>query len=179
MSDPRILGLTLMAVAIVAFLGSTSEALPPETFFPAMALFAIGAFKFLRSNHEAMAKAEQRAKNAVSPKIRENRLARALADKQAAAKAIGLPPSTRVEPMASSDTSDEMATEMATDVNAIELDDASGNEEELNVTTDVSFPVEVQTGDALADQLGKLNRLLEQGVLTEEEYAIAKTKLLG
>jgi hypothetical protein len=47
------------------------------------------------------------------------------------------------------------------------------------VATDVSFPGAVQSGDALADQLRKLNQLLGQGVLTEEEYAVAKTKLLS
>lgn len=171
MSDPRIMGVVLMLTAIAAFLGSTSEALPPVAFFPAMLLFAIGAFKFLRSNREAMASADKRAYRAVNPTIRESRTARALADKQAAAKAIGIAPSNLVK---SSDESSVMTR--ATDVNAIELD---GAEEDLSVTTDVSFPIEIQKGDALADQLGKLNRLLEQSVLTEEEYAIAKSKLLG
>jgi hypothetical protein len=58
----------------------------------------------------------------------------------------------------------------------IDLDPSEGD---LVVTQDVSFPVEVQRGDALADQLRKLNLLLTQGILTEEEYAIAKAKLLG
>ena len=58
----------------------------------------------------------------------------------------------------------------------IELDESDAD---FVVTTDVSFPVEVQQGDALADQLQKLNQLLSQGVLTEEEYAVAKAKLLG
>lgn len=169
MPDPRVLGLTLMALATAAFLGSTSDALPPETFFPAMVLFAIGAFKFLRTNHEAMAKAEIRARRAVNPKIHENRRARAQADLQAATKAVGIGSSSAVETPAAT------PLELGSDLNAIELDAASN---ELAVTTDVSFPVEVQTGDALADQLQKLQRLLEQSVLTEEEYAIAKSKLL-
>ena len=174
MSDPRILGLTLMAIAVVAFLGSTSEALPPETFFPALALFAIGAFKFLRTNHEAMAKSEERVKRSISPAIRENRMARMLADRQAASAAIGLPPSR-------SDASQapDLAPAHTAELHAIELEGEADDGEEMAVTTDVSFPVEVQSGDALADQLVKLNRLLAQGVLTEEEYAIAKTKLLG
>ena len=58
----------------------------------------------------------------------------------------------------------------------IELDESASD---FVVTTDVSFPVEVQSGDALADQLRKLNELMGQGVLTEEEYAVAKAKLLG
>jgi hypothetical protein len=172
MSDPRILGLTLMAISIAAFLGSTTEALPAETFFPAMLLFAIGAYKFLRSNHEAMSKAEERAARAVRPSMRENRNARALADRQAAAKAIGIAPSDA----ASVPHEDE--PNFDTRDNAIELD-VPAAVGQLNVMTDVSFPLEIQTGDALADQLSKLNKLLEQGVLTEEEYAIAKAKILG
>ena len=65
----------------------------------------------------------------------------------------------------------------APDREAIELDQPEG--EPLVVMPDVSFPVEVQRGDALADQLRKLNQLLTQGILTEEEYAIAKARLLG
>ena len=52
-------------------------------------------------------------------------------------------------------------------------------DDDFVVATDVSFPVEVQSADALADPLRKLIQLLEQGVLTEEEYAVAKVKLLG
>ena len=169
MSDPRILGLTLMAIAVVAFLGSTSEALPPETFFPALLLFAIGAFQFLRTNHEAMAKSEEEARRAVQPRIRENRMARELAERQAASKAVVLATSEAMPADAQEQTS------FGNDLHSIEF---SPEEEGLEVTTDVSFPVEIQTGDALADQLSKLNQLLEQGVLTEEEYSIAKAKLL-
>jgi hypothetical protein len=42
MSDPRILGLTLMAISSGAFLGTTSNSLPPVTFFPALALLRAG-----------------------------------------------------------------------------------------------------------------------------------------
>jgi hypothetical protein len=45
----------------------------------------------------------------------------------------------------------------------IDFDD---QESDFVVATDVSFPIEVQSGDALADQLRKLNQLLEQGILT-------------
>lgn len=58
----------------------------------------------------------------------------------------------------------------------IEIDD---RRDDCVVASDVSFPVEIQSGDALADQLRKLNQLLRQGVLTTEEYAVAKTKLLS
>lgn len=44
--------------------------------------------------------------------------------------------------------------------------------------TGAFFPVERQTGDALADPLHTFRLLLEQGVLTEEKYTVAKAKLL-
>lgn len=47
------------------------------------------------------------------------------------------------------------------------------------VATNVSFPIEIQSGDALADPLRKPSQLVEQGVLTEEESAVAKAKRLG
>ena len=61
-----------------------------------------------------------------------------------------------------------------------ELDAAEdGDGGEFAVTTDVSFPLEVQEHDSLADQLQKLGKLHEQGVITAEELAVAKAKLLG
>ena len=172
MSDPRILGLTLMAISVAAFLGSTSEALPAETFFPAMLLFAIGAFKFLRANHEALSKAEKPAQSAVRPALRAKRDARGLANRRAASKALGIASSSAVA------TPHQDGSGFDSNVHAIELD-VPASVGPLDIRTDVSFPIEIQESDALADQLGKLNQLLKQSVLTEEEYAIAKAKLLA
>jgi len=163
-----------MAISIAAFLGSTSEALPPQTFFPAMLLFAMGAFKFLRANHEALPKAEERAERDVRPTAGENRNARSLADRQSAAVAVGMAPDAGE----GAPHRDEPTVDGHVHAHAIELDVPAALGQ-LDVTADVSFPIEIQKGDAWADQLSKLNRLLEQRVLTEEEYAIAKAKLLG
>ena len=174
MSDPRIAGLCLMAIALAAFVGTNSNLLPPATFFPALALFAAGAIKFMRSNHVALEKAEKRAYRAVQPVIRENRQAEAHANRQAARQGEALSHSGAFE---DGQTRPHNSPQSAyATAEPIELD---LEEDDFVVATDVSFPVEVQTGDALADQLGKLNRLLEQGVLTEEEYAVAKAKLLS
>ena len=170
MSNPRILGLTLMAISITAFLGSTSGSLPAATFFPALGLFVIGAFKFLRSNHEAMARAEQRAHRAVNPMIRENRQTEELATNQVRRQEAGLAAPTATDHPAEPTAGPSRRSEDM----EIETGDL-----EVVVTSDVSFPVEIQRGDALADQLQKLNQLLEQSVLTEEEYAVAKAKLLS
>ena len=171
MSDPRISGLILMGVSVAAFMGTTTEALPAITFFPALLLFCVGAFKFVRSNSEAMAEAEKKVERRLNPELRQNKHTQAHAERLAARRGGSL--SSISEYDAGAEHAARMASGQATE---IDIGDCEG---ELVVTTDVSFPVEVQSGDALADQLKKLNQLMAQGVLTEEEYAVAKSKLLS
>ncbi len=177
MSDSRMTGLALMAIAIGAFIGTTSDFLPPATFFAALPLFVVGAFKFMKSNHVALEKAQARARRAIQPRLSENRQTQIHAQRQADRQGGAL------TYLGHSDSDDRYANPVAsTGSNStppggdFEIDN---RDSVLLVDTDVSFPIEVQTGDALADQLLKLNRLLEQGVLTEEEYAVAKAKLLS
>jgi len=180
MSDRRISGLVLMGLSIACFLGTTTEALPPATFFPALAVFALGAIKFMKANSLELQKAERRTERRVNPTIRENRHAHAHAERLAAKRGgslNALNPNDDVDPeTAARMAPGQMPSERALIGDAIDIGDA---DDDLVVATDVSFPVEVQSGDALADQLSKLNTLMAQGVLTEEEYAVAKAKLLG
>ncbi len=172
MSDGRSMGAILMGLAVAAFAGSSSDVLPPVTFFPALALFAIGAFQFLRSSSEALAEAERRTQEKLNPVIRADRSAAAAAERKA--MRVG---AAQTALNATAPTRNPVATRPgAPPPRPIELD---AEADDFVVTTDVSFPVEVQRGDALADQLRKLNQLLTQGILSEEEYAIAKAKLLG
>ena len=173
MSEGKSTGFMLMALAVAAFLGSTYEVLPAATFFPALALFVIGAFKFLRSSHEALADAERRTQEKLHPVIREDRSAQAGAERSALRRGAALNELNAWTPSAAAFPATRRPSSAP---DALELDSP---EEEFTVAPDVSFPVEVQRGDALADQLRKLNQLLTQGILTEQEYAIAKAKLLS
>ena len=177
MKDGRSTGLILMALAVAAFLGSTAEVLPPATFFPALALFAIGALKFFISSREAIAEAELRTQAKLRPVIRENRSAQAAAERSAMRRGAALNEVNAGLPAPARGSAAHPEIPAAPDREAIEFDQPEG--EQLVVMPDVSFPVEVQRGDALADQLRKLNQLLTQGILTEQEYAIAKARLLG
>lgn len=178
MSDPRMTGLSLMGLSIAAFLGTTTHTLPSVTFFPALAVFVLGAIKFLRANKVEMAKAEKRVERKLNPTIRTNQHAQAHAERLAARRgsAISSLNGSNVDAEAAARlTSDRMKTGTPRG-DAIVI----GKERaDLVVTTDISFPVEVQMSDALADQLKKLNQLMTRGVLTAEEYAVAKAKLLG
>ena len=65
---------------------------------------------------------------------------------------------------------------------AIELDVDGGGEsdsDDVQISSDVSFPLEIQRESSIADQLAKLVKLHEAGVLSAEELQVAKTKLLG
>lgn len=166
-----------MGLAVAAFLGSTSEVLPPATFFPALALFSIGAFQFLRSSRVALAEAERRTQEKLKPVIRENRSAQAAAERRAMRRGAALDSLNSAAAGESAPRRAPTSAAPASRTAPIDLE-PSGEAGELVVTPDVSFPVEIQRGDALADQLRKLNLLLTQGILTEEEYAIAKAKLL-
>lgn len=175
MGDGRSTGLILMGLAVAAFLGSTSEVLPPATFFPALALFGIGAVKFLKSSREALAEAERRTQEKLHPVIRENRSTQAAAERMAQRRGAALNELSAALPAKPMGTA-RASRGQPLPATPIDLDPS---ETDLIVTQDVSFPVEVQRGDALADQLRKLSLLLTQGILSEEEYAIAKAKLLS
>lgn len=172
MSDPRVTGLMLMGISIAAFMGTTRGDLPSLTFFPALILFGLGAIKFLRTNREAMDVSEKKTKERLNPVIRENRHAEALAERQANRRGAGL------QDIGSAMDDDRRAPSTVdfTTLGAIEIDES---EETLELGSDVSYPIELQQGDALADQLRKLSALLSQGVLSPEEYAVAKSKLLS
>lgn len=175
MSDPRVSGLALMGIAIAAFLGSTAQMLPSVTFFPALATFVLGAIRFLRANSVEVAKAEKRIERRMNPTLRSNQHAHAHAERMAAKRGSALSSFNEDGFDAEARMASGKMPSQLPSAGAIEIGEA---DEDLVVTTDVSFPVEVQTGDALADQLKKLNQLMTQGVLTEEEYAVAKAKLL-
>ena len=175
MSDPRMTGLSLMGLSIAAFLGTTTQMLPSVTFFPALAVFVLGAIKFLRANKVELAKAEKRIERKLNPTIRTNQHAQAHAERLAARRGSAISSLNGSDAEAAARlTSNRMAIGTPGG-DAIEI---GKDQADLVVTTDISFPVEVQMSDALADQLKKLNQLMTQGVLTEEEYAVAKAKLL-
>ena len=61
----------------------------------------------------------------------------------------------------------------------VEDTDAVGSGTEFKVSSDVSFPLEIQERTSLAEQLDRLHRLQEEGIITAEEFAAAKAKLLS
>lgn len=169
MKNPRFTGLLLLLTGALVLMGNTLDALPPQAFWAGFLTYPIGAYLFFfGSRHVSAASPGERARRPMArpPKPRPSHEApapespvetgsriveslRRPAGSEPASTA-GAPP----EPLAFHDLDDEEA--------------ASG-----------SRPVTVQEPQSLSDQLEKLAKLQQQGIISAEEYAVAKTRLLG
>ena len=71
-------------------------------------------------------------------------------------------------------------TEVDLDHGLLDLDSVPSDESDPDskVSEDVSFPIEVQERALIADDLRKLVRLFEDGLINEQEFDAAKAKLL-
>lgn len=193
MPQSRLSGLLLIALGVLTFLGTTNQLLPAVAFFPGLVVCGLGSFIFLRANHEAMNSADRRIQERLHPVIKPQ--SESLATRRAAAAGGSLPaPGERAPRMpaqaatAKQVQDDELvlyevdqagdAAGEPTVVGALE-DEAASQDDGFVVTTDVSFPLELQQQSSLADQLAKLRRLADDGIISEEEFAVAKAKLLA
>jgi hypothetical protein len=202
MPQSRLTGLLLIVTGALTFLGTTNQLLPAVAFFPGLLVCALGCFVFLKANHEAMAEAERQRAERRNPVIKP-RSADALADRQAATSGLALAGSEQrdgrmaAQAAAAQQVQDDELVLYEVDqaganepavVGTLE-DDAQGaaagsageetNDPDFVVTTDVSFPLEIQQQGSLADQIAKLRRLADDKIISEEEFAVAKAKLLA
>lgn len=186
-STSRTRGLLLMGAGALTFVGTTTQLLPAEAFFPAVGACLFGVLLFMKGNREATEQEEKRIKHVLDPNIRNESMERyasrqarvdGLALESAASQEIRHAPAAAAVPATS--PNDEIVLYELTDAEAVDYDAGNGNEDDdFVISTDVSFPVELQESQSLAEQLQKLDRLREDGVINNEEFAIAKAKLLG
>ena len=178
MKEPRKIGLALILLGVLVLLGNTTEALPPEAFFAGLFLYPIGGYLFFKGSRQAINRAEVRVAGIKTPKLK-NETAERYAEKQRANFEARASVDVQV-PALKKSAEASTATNPALDKEELVLCEiaAEQDEEEFKVSTDVSFPIEVQEHDSLADQIMKLQRLREDGIISEEELAIAKAKLL-
>jgi len=183
----RTRGLLLIATGALVFVGTNTDVLPAEAFFPALAVCALGILSFVKANRLATEVEEARIRRALSPEMR-NPTADAYAARQASADgralaSVGEREGRSAPPVASGAA--RPAPELAPDellLDEISLSDAAPVADasaDFGVSTDVSFPVELQESRSLAEQIERLQRLREEGVITADEFAVAKAKLLA
>lgn len=193
MPQTRTTGLLLLVVGALTFLGTTNRLIPAEAFFPGLVVCLLGTVVFMKANRVAMQEGETRTQERLHPAL-QNMSGEALANRQAkidGAQLEGLEAREgRVTAQAASteQVQDDELVLYEVDQGSISLDEPRdaqpANEEGKNsagfvVTTDVSFPLEIQDQSSLADQIAKLRRLADDGIINEDEFAIAKAKLLS
>lgn len=180
MNESRKLGLALILLGVLVLLGNTTEALPPEAFFAGLVLYPIGGYLFFKGSRAAINRAEIRVAGMRAPKLRNETAEKFAQQQRSNIEAHGsveerIRSKKQVQTERVLETNEAPASDELLLLDADSYDDDAG----FQVSTDVSFPIEVQEHDSLADQIQKLQRLREDGIISEDELAIAKSKLLG
>ena len=166
-------------------LGNTMEVLPPVSFIAGLALYPIGGYLFFMGSRQAINQAESRAARIIKPRIK-NESAERIADSQA--HNIDAHGSVDEQVRGLRKQEHEIATLGGESLRAaspaepglvLDFEEEEPRESGFNISNDVSFPIEVQTSDSLADQIMKLQKLQQNGIITAEEMAVAKAKLLS
>jgi hypothetical protein len=157
----RTKGLLFLLLGAAILVGTNQGALPAELFWVGIAAYPVGGFLFLQGERRVRQEAERRVVGALMPSLGMNRRAVAHADQQLRRR----PPAGRPEPGAALDLGAEASV--------------PAGDPDFAVSTDVSFPLEIQERRSIADQLEKLQRLRAEGFESEDEFAAAKAKLLS
>jgi hypothetical protein len=173
-------GLLLLVTALLVFAGTSAEILPAEGFWAGLLTAVVGCIAFIKGNHEAFREAKERQvkERAATPGPRNQAIER-FAEQQARAPAPRRGETGEWEATSVALPADEL---VLSEIHEVEPAAAEGEGDEaaaLEVSSDVSFPVELQENLSLAEQLERLRRLREDGTISEEEFAVAKAKLLG
>lgn len=177
MENPRKSGILLMLGAVLVFVGINYELAPPDLIWSGLLMAPLGLLLFMKGNREVLEAAERRAAKISNPTIRSV-TADAFADRQAAQIAergavdnqlrAPQPPPTR--------PNDEVA--LVEEPASAPMADDGNSDDQFQISSDVSFPVEVQERTLLADEIRKLQWLRDDGIIDEQEFAAAKAKLL-
>lgn len=180
MNEPRKLGLALILLGVLVLLGNTTEALPPEAFFAGLVLYPIGGYLFFKGSREAINRAEDRVADIRAPKLR-NETAEKFAQQQRSNIETHGSVEQRIRDRRQTEAQQVAASKPGRDDQELLLleTDPFEDENDFEVSSDVSFPIEIQEQDSLADQIMKLQKLHDDGIISDEEMAIAKSKLLG
>ncbi len=183
MREPRTVGLSLIFLGVVVLLGNTTEALPPEAFFAGLLLYPIGGYLFFKGSREAINKAEVRAARIRAPQLKNK-----TAEKYAASQKSNIEAHGSVDSLSRGLTRDRASVVTTNPPQEVEVQELmlcelepsfdANDAGDFAVTSDVSFPLEIQEQDSLADQIAKLQKLREDGIISDEEMATAKAKLL-
>lgn len=174
MNDDRRKGSLLLLTSTVVFTASAQDLIPAVAFFIGIGLAPFGAFLFMKGNRQAAEDFERR----LNPVLKNE-----AALKNAGNQALrNLDLDARRRHVAHSVTENQVLDGelLLCDISeSLEIAEEKEGDYNMKIEPDVSFPVEVQERSSLADQLEKIRRLAADGVLSQEEFEAAKTRILS
>jgi hypothetical protein len=178
MTNQRVAGLAFLLMGVLTLLGNTMDVLPAEAFWVGLITYPIGGYLLFMSSRETIQGVEHRTSRALNPTI-YNEGGQTYAKLQA--RNLSKAPAS-IQECAQRARAQAIHREQVVEDEIVlyEVDDAeaTGSGDDFKVSADVSFPLEVQEQTTLAEQLEKLHRLQEEGIITAKEFAAAKAKLL-
>ncbi|MCH2185925.1 SHOCT domain-containing protein [Myxococcota bacterium] len=173
----RLRALSLILIGMAVFAGTTVQLLPAEAFFPALATGVLGAALFFRAHRAVKHEIESRTKRALDPKLHHG------ADTQFAQRQADLD-GRRLESLIDRHVPSQREEILSlrqrmgdTELSVADLEAVA--EEGFEVSSDVSFPIEIQQRSSVADQIYKLQQLKQEGIISDQEFDTAKSKLLS
>jgi hypothetical protein len=180
MNEPRKLGLALILLGVIVLRGNTTEALPPEGFFAGLFLYPVGGDLFFKGSRQAINRTEVRVATLRAPKLK-NESAERFAQQQRSTLDAHRSVEARIRKrkQMAPDANRDSKFSRSSDERLLLDADSFKDEEDSSVSSYVSFALEVQEHDSLADQIMKLQKLGEDGIISDDEIAVAKSKLLG
>ena len=133
---------------------------------------------FIKGNRTAHDRLERHTERVLNPTIR-SQSAMAFAEQQAGRPSSRISTPTAAGPL-EAPAGEITLTEVELDHGLLDLATVASDERgpDFKVSEDVSFPTEVQQRTLIADDLRRLVRLFEDGVISEQEFDAAKAKLL-
>jgi len=182
MNNPRFTGLLLLLTGVLVLMGNTLDALPPQAFWAGLLTYPIGGYLFFMGSRQSMGRFSPGA----SPAPRSERV-EAPPRRAPVAPAVQPP----VEPVEEPSAGSRIVESLRRPAPAPAPDSAPRPARpeplafpDLDENGDFDQPeagrrVEVQQRPNVADELDKLAKLQRQGIISAEEYAVAKAKLLG
>ncbi|HIG68785.1 MAG TPA: hypothetical protein EYG46_20410 [Myxococcales bacterium] len=180
MNEPRKLGLALILLGVIVLRGNTTEALPPEGFFAGLFLYPVGGDLFFKGSRQAINRTEVRVATLRAPKLKNESAERFAQQQRSTLDAHGsVEARIRKRKQKAPDANRDSKFSRSSDERLLLDADSFKDEEDSSVSSYVSFALEVQEHDSLADQIMKLQKLGEDGIISDDEIAVAKSKRLG
>jgi hypothetical protein len=186
--------LLLLLIGVLTLVGNTMDILPPQAFWAGLLTYPIGGYLFFMGSRRAIERAEIQTARALNPHLgnakgeafarqQEKRVVDPHAPHESANEETARSAPSETGPsQATHSPAQAAATDQVVPGEVVLYDvdaEDGGDDQDFGVTTDVSHPLEIQEQRSIADQLEKLSSLHRQGIISAEELAIAKAKLLG